>query len=147
MSSPSLRYLAIGLAVLSLAIAGCGGDDSDTSATAPAETTVEAPSGEELGLPEQGATTLTAEQREIMLGALNEVALEDDTLKNGATAEIYRMWAEPLDEGECKETLLAGAEAWDGLAAAEESGNSAKASEFGDTILSVSGDVDAICVK
>lgn len=149
----SMRCFAIGLAVLSLAIAGCGGgdDETDTSASSveqTTETTPEAPSGEETaaGLPEQGATTLTAEQFDAFGAEQNEAALEDDNLTSGVAAEIYRKWAGPLAPGECKETLLAAAEAWDRFTAAEVSGNSAKARELGGSLPSYF-DAEATCVK
>lgn len=150
--SLSLRCLAIGLAVLSLGLAGCGGGDDDTDTSAPSveqtETTHDASSGEgtETGLPEQGATTLTAEQFDAFGAEQNEVALEEDNLTSGAQAEVYRAWADPLAEGECKQALLAAAEAWDNFTAAEVSGNEAKARELGGNLPSYF-DVEAPCVQ
>jgi hypothetical protein len=149
----SLRGLAIVLVVPSLTLAGCGGGDGETETSAPSveqttETAPEAPPGEEAstGLPEQGATTLTTEQFDAFGAEQNEAALEDDNLTSGVAAEIYRKWADPLAPGECKETLLAAAEAWDRFTAAEVSGNSAKARELGGNLPSYF-DAEATCVK
>ena len=153
MNSISLRAFAIGIAAISLALVGCGGGDDETDTSAPSveqttEAAPEASSGEgtETGLPEQGATTLTAEQFEAFGAEQNEAALEDDNLTSGVAAEIYRKWADPLAPGECKETLLTAAEAWDSFTAAEVSGNSAKARELGGSLPSYF-DAEAPCVK
>jgi hypothetical protein len=148
MNSLSLRILAIGLAALSLALAGCGGD-ADTS-TPSVEQTTEAPpeasgEGTTTGLPAQGATTLTAEQWDSLFAELNEIALEEDNLTNGKTADTYRKWADPLAEGECKQALLNGADTWDRFTDAEVSGDSATAREIGGGMIELSEEVEKSC--
>ena len=151
MNPLSLRCLVIALATISLALAGCGGDDSETDSSTPSveQTTETAPEtadeGAATGLPEQGSTTLTAEQWDSLFAELNEIALEEDNLTNGKTADTYRKWADPLAEGACKQALLGGADTWDRFTDAEVSGDSATAREIGSGMFELSEEVEKSC--
>jgi hypothetical protein len=142
-------------ALLSVVLAGCGGDDSEkTTSAAPqtqartqaqtqAQTTPEA----DAGLPQAGAAKLTAAQKSGLLAKNNEIALgEYDPSANGPkTAANFRAYAKPLAAGPCKRALTASAETWEALAKADAAGDSAKLKQLGQKTLTNSTSVFNDC--